>query len=212
VFSDRPEAVRYLPRPPDLAFGLFIIAIAWGCLWRGALRWAATFLFAAGIAAYALTPRPVLVIDGEGKAIIAQASDGAGAIWTSLPRTGATFERERLGQLAGLGPAQVAALAEPEQCSDSLCQWRSPGDRAVFVVRMVGGWEQACASGAIVIAKIAAPPKWRERCAVSALIEPGALAKRGGASITESAKKVQVSFAQSAIRRTWTPVAPTQGN
>ncbi|MEJ0024362.1 MAG: ComEC/Rec2 family competence protein [Alphaproteobacteria bacterium] len=206
VFADRPEAVSYLPRPPELAFALFVFAITWGCLWRGVLRAGAFVFLVAGAAIYATSARPVLLVDGEGKAIIARASDGAGALWTSLPSSGATFERERLGQLAGLGPRQVAALAEPEQCSADLCHWRTPAGRAVFVIRTAAGWDQACAREAIAIGQIAAPPQWRDRCAAAALIEPDVLAKRGGATITEIGQTVQVRFAQSAIRRTWTPV------
>jgi competence protein ComEC len=207
VFADRPEAVSYLPRPSDLAFGVFVFAIAWGCLWRGALRWAAVPLFAAGIAIYAATPRPVMLVDGDGKAIVALTAGDAGAIWTSMPRSGAAFERQRLGQLTGLGPKQVEALPEPEQCATDLCQWRTPGGHGVFVVRGERGWEQACAPNAIVIGQISAPPDWIKQCRVAALVEHADLAQRGGVSITEIGRTVTVRFARSPIRRTWTPAA-----
>ncbi|MGH6949794.1 MAG: ComEC/Rec2 family competence protein, partial [Vitreimonas sp.] len=59
TFGDRPEAVRALPRPPDLAFVLCALALVWACLWRGALRWAAVLFFAAGLALYVSAPRPI---------------------------------------------------------------------------------------------------------------------------------------------------------
>jgi hypothetical protein len=205
VFADRPEAVSYLPRPPDLAFAFAIIAIAWGCLWRGMLRWAAVLFLIAGAAIYATTPRPMLLMDGEGEAIIARVAGDAAPIWTSLPRSGATFERERLGQLAGLGPRQVATLAEPEQCAPDLCAWRTPKGRVVFLVRTDGGWAQACARNAIVIGQTARPLQWERSCAVAALITRADLGRRGGASITEQGATVRIRYARTAVPRTWTP-------
>ncbi|HWA22835.1 MAG TPA: ComEC/Rec2 family competence protein [Caulobacterales bacterium] len=209
VFADRPEAVTYLPRPPDLAFALCVFAITWGCLWRGAVRWAALAPFAAGIVVYALAPRPMLWIDGAGQAIIARTLGETGENWTALSRSGAAFERERLGQLAGLGPVQVAGLAEPEDCSEALCRWRTPSQRTALLVRAAGGWDQACVPDAIVIAQTPAPREWRETCRPAALIEPADLSRRGGAAITESAGAVDVRFAQGAALRTWaSPLQP----
>ena len=58
TFGERPEAVRALPQPPDLAFVLCVFALLWACLWRGALRWAAAPIFVASVALYVTAPRP----------------------------------------------------------------------------------------------------------------------------------------------------------
>ena len=59
TFGERPEAVRALPRPPDLAFALCVFALLWAALWRGALRWGALPVFAASVALYATAPQPI---------------------------------------------------------------------------------------------------------------------------------------------------------
>jgi competence protein ComEC len=202
-FADRPEAVRYLPRPEEAAFLLWIFAVAWGCLWRGALRWLALAPLTVGIALYVTAPKPAILVDGRGEAVLAKVSAASGAHWTKIAGRSGAFEAERVGQLAGLGPKDVADLAEPEGCSADLCHWRTPGRRNGFLVRTVAGYASACAPGAIVIARIAAPADWRARCRPAALVRPSDLAARSGVTITEAGRGLTVRFAQSPSRRPW---------
>ncbi len=204
VFADRPEAVRYLPRPPEIAFALCIFAIAWGCLWRGALRWIAVAPFVAGIAIYATAPRPVIWMDGGGQALLARAGQQNGARWTVLAERGAAFETERLGQLAGLGPNDIALVAPPERCAPSHCAWRTTNGRDAFLVITDAGLQNACVTNSIVVTKIRAPPGWRESCRTAALVGPDELSRRGGVSITERPAAVEVRFARREIPRAWT--------
>ena len=69
TFGARPEAVRALPQPPDLAFMLVVLAMVWACLWRGWLRWPALAPFAAGLALYVLAPAPVAAFDADLRAV-----------------------------------------------------------------------------------------------------------------------------------------------
>ena len=80
TFGERPEAVRALPRPPDVAFVLCVFALLWACLWRGALRWLGAPLFAASVALYVAAPQPVVAFDADLRAIYAR-DDGR---WTLI--------------------------------------------------------------------------------------------------------------------------------
>ena len=76
TFGERPEAVRAMPRPPDLAFILCVVSLLWAGLWRGALRWLGVIFFAASIALYIKAPIPLVAFDADTRAIYARA-DGA---------------------------------------------------------------------------------------------------------------------------------------
>jgi competence protein ComEC len=208
VFADRPEAVRYLPRPPEAAFLLWTLAVCWACLWRGPLRAGAIALALAGVALYAAAPQPMLWVDGRGDALLARASTETGPRWFALyDRTG-RFEAERVGQLAGLSPAEVGRLPSPEHCIAALCSWKTPAGRMVFLVRDAAGLDQACVANAIVVARVPSPPDWRIRCRTGALVTPDALTAKGGAAMTETPRGVETRFALSASVRPWALRAP----
>jgi competence protein ComEC len=105
TFGSRPEAVRALPRPPDLAFALCVGALLWACLWRGWLRWGGVVLFVACIALYISAPRPVAAFDADLRAIYAQAAEADTTHWTLIGGSGrSTYARDRLGAMLGLSP------------------------------------------------------------------------------------------------------------
>ncbi|MDZ4693231.1 ComEC/Rec2 family competence protein [Terricaulis sp.] len=202
TFGERPEAVRAVPRPPEIAFVLCVVALLWACLWRGALRWGALPIFAASLALYVAAPRPVLAFDADLRAIYARDNDR----WTLLAKEGrSTFARDRLGSMLGLAPAEIERLAPPEACSEGLCQWRRPaGD--IFLVRDPGQSEQACIARAIVLTSAAMPDGYAQRCRLGVLIDAQSLALLGGATITETPLGPRVARAWSAdTQRPWTP-------
>lgn len=203
TFGERPEAVRALPRPPDLAFVVCVVALLWACLWRGALRWGAAPVFALSVAVYVFAPRPVLAFDADLRAIYAR-DDGR---WTLLARQGrSSFARDRLGSMLGLAPAELARLAPPEDCSEGWCRWQS-GRHEIVVVRDAAFFEQACEPRALVISQHAAPERFAARCQLSALVDQRSLAAFGGAIATETPRGLVLTRAQSpALQRPWSRV------
>src|SRR6185436_17144432 len=126
TFGDRPEAVRALPRPPDLAFLLCVAALLWASLWRGALRWAAAPILGAAIVVYASAPRPSLAFDADLRAIYLREANAQG--WEVITGGGrSTYARDRLGAMLGVAPAEIEHLAPPETCAEAFCTWRSGG-------------------------------------------------------------------------------------
>jgi competence protein ComEC len=198
-FANRPEAVRWLPRPSEGVFLLWVFAVCWACLWRGALRWLSAPILVFAIALYVVTPKPILWVDASADAVLAR----DGERWVKIAGQRGAFEAERIGQLAGLGPRDVEALAPPEDCGQSLCLWRAPDGRRGALIIEETGFAAFCAPGAIVVSRATASAAWRARCRPAALIQPGDLATRGGASITLDRDRVFTTFAQNASSRPW---------
>lgn len=209
VFADRPEAVRYLPRPPEAAFLLWTFAVAWMCLWRGWLRLGALIPIAFGLALYLVAPRPSVFVDGAGQAALMRVAAERGPHWATVHARAGAFEAERMAQLAGLGPAQAALLAEPEGCTAASCRWRTQTGRAAALILTDAGYSEICGKGALIVARTPAPAGWSERCKPAALITPTELTKNGGATITEMEQSVQVRYAQPDNRRPWRTLAPS---
>lgn len=209
TFGERPEAVRALPRPPDLAFVLCVLALLWACCWRGALRWAAVPIFLSSVALYVTAPRPLLAFDADLRAIYAR-EDGRDS-WSLIAASGrSTYARDRLGAMLGIAPPRIERLAAPEQCGESLCAWRSEG-RDIFFVRAEEGWSGACVNDAIVLARLAAPQDFKARCALSALFDAEDISERGGVAVYLDDGAVEIARAwPDHVRRPWTVRAADQ--
>lgn len=86
---------------------ILIVAILWLTLWRSWLRFLAIVAILAGLAIWALSPKPVAWIGPEGRAILATPHGEA----ASLCRTsGGRFDATRLLDKAGVSPAEAARL------------------------------------------------------------------------------------------------------
>jgi competence protein ComEC len=203
TFGERPEAVRAMPRPPDVAFILCVLALVWACLWRGLLRWFAAPIFAASVALYVAAPPPVAAFDGELRVIYARDNGD----WTLLAASGrSTYARDRLGAMLGLSPSEIERLAPPETCGETVCRWRS-GERAIFLVRTAAAIETACVRNAIVVAEFEAPENYAARCRLGGLIDANSLARLGGAAIAETPLGSRIERARPLeIKRPWTPL------
>ena len=201
TFGERPEAVRALPRPPDLAFALCVFALLWASLWRGVLRWAALPAFIASIAIYATAPMPVVAFDGDLRAVYARGSD---VQWRLITSGRSTYARDRMGAMLGLAPTQVERLAPPDTCGDAYCTWRR-GERDFAFVRAEEGLAEACVRGATVIARVSAPEDFAHRCGLAGLMHAPDIAQLGGAMIYEDEDMLRIERAWPAhINRAWT--------
>jgi competence protein ComEC len=208
VFGDRPEAVRALPRPPDIAFLLCTGALLWACLWRGVLRWGAFLPFAAGILFYLTAPHPVAAFDSELHAVFIRVEDS----WTLVARRGrSSYARDRLGAMLGISAAELERLPMPQDCTEEACTINTPSGRPLVFVVSGEGFEQACLNRALVLTRLASPAGYAERCAPSALIDASDLELRGGALVYYTPAGVRIARAGDPnIRRPWTPAAPPQ--
>jgi competence protein ComEC len=204
TFGERPEAVRALPRPPDLAFVLCVVALLWASLWRGALRWFGAPILAASIALYVTAPRPVAAFDGDLRAIYLRESDGNWRLINQARRS--TYARERLGAMLGLAPAQLERLAPPESCGDEFCTWEIDGQRFAYA-RSEQALSQMCAEGGVILSRAPAPVG--VNCAVAHLIDANNLAQHGGGFIylEDGALRVERAW-PSGVQRSWTPRTP----
>ncbi len=211
AFAERPEAVRSLAKPPDATFLCWVLAIAWGCLWRGRLRWAALAPLVLGGGLYLAAPPAALLIDSRAEAAVARASASrAGAAWVLVKTRGGGFEADRLASLAGAGP-DAAGLPEPSDCTPARCRWRTPGGRDGVFVLSPEGFADACRRGAIVAARPPAPRDFAARCAPSALLDGPALRARGGAVVVETQGGVRTRHVDPhPTRRPWQASAAPQ--
>ncbi|MBC7767867.1 MAG: ComEC/Rec2 family competence protein [Phycisphaerales bacterium] len=206
TFGERPEGVRALPRPPDGAFVLCVIALIWACLWRGALRWGGAAFFAAGIALYLGAPQPIAAFDADMRVVYARVDQGDGVGWASMSRGGgSSYARERLGAMLGLAPSATERLAPPETCGEAACVWAVNG-RTLALVKDETGFAATCQAGALVIARVAAPEGYAQACALTALLDAPDIAQRGGALIYDTPAGLElVSAKRPEINRAWTP-------
>jgi hypothetical protein len=73
-------------------------------------------------------------------------------------------------------------------------------------VRDEQGFANACVSGAIVLARIAAPAEFARECHTAALLDAHDLAAQGGGFIYADADALRIERARtSGVNRPWTP-------
>lgn len=181
TFGGRPEALRALPQPPHAAFLLCVFAMQWACLWRGKVRWLGLAPFVACLTLYLGAPRPLAVFDADLRALFVQQPDNRWGLLTAPGRS--TFAQDRLGAILGLSAPQVARLADPDACGPSACVIQVGEAQAFILVRTEAGFEQACAPGALVVSRHAAPEGFKTRCAPAHLLDASALDRSGGAFV-----------------------------
>jgi competence protein ComEC len=205
AFGERPEAIRALPRPPDLAFLLCVSALCWACLWRGALRWGGAALLAASIWVYTTTPQPAAAFDGDLRALYARVNEGGAEHWTLITGRGrSTYARDRLGAMLGIAPAAIERLAPPETCAEDTCVWDAGNGVSLAYVRGAAGFDAACGRS-VIISGLEAPEGFAATCAPRPLLDRADIALRGGALIYLEAEGVRIERAlPRGVRRPWT--------
>ncbi len=194
TFGERPEAIRALPKPPDLAFVLCVAALIWASLWRGWLRWLATPLMALSIGLYVAAPRPIMAFDADLRAVFVR-EQGAWTLLTNPRRS--TYARDRLGAMLGLSPPVLERLAPPTACANERCAWRL-GSRMLIVARAFDP-RRDCLANAIIIVETLAP---FDQCATARLVGPGDRLRFGGAFIFSDGRIERAR--PSALARPWT--------
>lgn len=197
TFGVRPEAVRALPKPPDAAFLLCVMALLWASLWRGWLRWGALGFFTASIALYITAPQPVVALDGDLRAVFSR--DAAGR-WTLIERPGrSTYVRDRLGGMLGLAPAQLERIAAPESCGEGGCKLSD----AMTFARTDEAVAASCAQVSVIIATSNVSAN---ACSGSGYLDAANRAALGGALIYETPSGHRIERARPAqVQRPWTP-------
>jgi competence protein ComEC len=182
VFGERPEAVRALPRPDDVAFVLCVLALLWGCLWRGALRWGALLLLAASAAVYLAQPHPVAAFDADLRAVFVRSE--AGWAMASKPRR-STYTTERIGAMLGVAPLRLERMIAA--CAEQGCQLRTPAGRLIALARTAEEASEACGRADLILA-------WShgEGCAETPRIDPQSLSRTGGGLVYEDASGLRI--------------------
>ncbi len=215
VFGERPEAVRALPRPPDTAFIMCVVALLWACLWRGWLRWGGAPMLAASVALYLFSPLPLAAFDSDMRAVFVRDQNG----WNLLARGGrSTYARERLGAMLGIAPLTIERLPVPELCNEAACTLSLAGRRGLLVrteagfaaMHSIGAPDHGVLDGgALVLTHLLAPPHYREIHRLEALIDANNLARLGGGFIYAEQSSLRIARALNpATHRPWTPRAP----
>jgi competence protein ComEC len=196
TFGERPEAVRALPRPPDGAFVLCVLALLWASLWVGLLRWGGALLLALSVGMYLAAPQPVLAFDADLRAVFARNDDGGWALLAARGRS--PYARERLGAMLGLTPDEVSRLAPPEACDETSCSWQSGGRRFVFAL---SNNSIECTGADLVLLREGAFPD----CNAPIVISAGDRIERGGALVYAAGGRLRIEFARAPNhRRPWT--------
>lgn len=194
TFGSRPEAVRALPKPPDIAFLLCAGALMWACLWRGRLRWGGAALFAGAVALYAGAPVPVAAFDGDLRAVFLREATGAGSEWRLVASGRSTYARDRLGAMLGLSPAQIERLAPPEQCGAAGCALTLADQRKLRLV--TDPTTADCAAGDLLLSNATLTA-----CPNTTIIDRDSLSRQGGGLIYSNGI---VRAAPPEVRRPWT--------
>ncbi len=207
TFGSRPEAVRALSQPPALALGLWVLAMAWACLWRGQVKWGAAPIAAGALALYAATPAPIGAFDQDLRAVYVR--DGEAKAWRLIAQERRSdFARERLGTMLGISPVAQQTLAPPDACSAHACTWRTPGGRDVLLA-LDGQGLSECAHHDFVIAAQPLTADQRLVCPSVMIVDAAARARHGGALVYERRAGIRIAWSYPpTTRRPWMSAAP----
>ena len=112
-------AVAMVPNMPGWAFAAAIAGFLWLCLWRHPMRYAGLAGIVAGLSAAALSPRPDLLVTGDGRHLAIMAEDGTPHL---LRARAGDFVRDMLSEGAGYDgeapPLDASAFAN---CNRDAC-------------------------------------------------------------------------------------------
>ncbi|GAA0728809.1 ComEC/Rec2 family competence protein [Sphingomonas japonica] len=181
-----PGAVTALPAIPAGAFAAMLLGMLWIGLWRTRVRAFGLVPLAVGAGWALTTPRPDLIVTGDGRHLALRSADGGMAL---LRDRAGDYVRSMLGETAGTD-AELGALADrgDVRCSADLCiadyrsatrTWRILATRSGYFVD-AGELIAACRQADIVIADRGLPagcvPRWLR-------LDRAALVRTGGVAI-----------------------------
>lgn len=203
-----------------LAFGqgaliLFAFGIAWLCLWRTALRWAAVPVLGVALALAAFPSRPDVVIDASGRSLAARGPDGhmavtgakgssfAAKVW--LAADGAPI-RERFANRTMTDDRAVGGTGA--RCDHLGCVAPLAGGGIVSLALDARAFDEDCRVATLVVTRLVAPRACSENAAV---IDRDVLAATGALSLTRHGASFRAAAARDpAGARPWTAAKSSQ--
>jgi competence protein ComEC len=108
-----PAAMLRIPPIPDLAILLITAGLIWLCIWRSTPRFAGFLVLLAGMAIYAQTRPPDILVSGDARLIALH--NGATIFLIREPKAAAFT-------LAQWAPVWGSAPLTPSQCSGNICR------------------------------------------------------------------------------------------
>ena len=204
-------AVAMLPTMPRWAFAAFIFGGLWLCLWNGRVRRWGLIPLAIGAVGAAMSPKPDLLVTGDGQHLALVRSDGVPVLLRS--RSG-DFVRDLMSE-ASAYDGDPLALEEQRfaRCSRDACIADIVQGKAAWRVMAIRSreridWTQltrACADADIVVASRRLPqgctPRWLK-------LDRRALATSGGVAIMLGQKPHVTSVADRLGNHPWRAQAP----
>lgn len=187
VVAAAPGSVAALPVMPAASFALMVAGGLWVGLWRTRGRFAGLVPLVAGALWAAATPRPDLLVTGDGRHVALRTDDGDVAL---LRDRAGDFTRAVLAENGGVDSDALVALAErpKARCSSDLCvaetlrggrRWRIAATRSGYPV----AWRElvaVCADSDIVVSDRRLPrgcqPRWLR-------LDRGSLSRTGGVAV-----------------------------
>ncbi|WP_343347006.1 ComEC/Rec2 family competence protein [Sphingomicrobium sp. XHP0239] len=163
-------AVAMVPNMPGWAFAASIGGFLWLCLWRHRSRYVGLAGMAIGLGAAAFSPRPDLLVTGDGRHLAIIADDGTPHL---LRARAGDFVRDMLSEGAGYdGEAPALDTSAFANCNRDACLADLQGDGRTYRLlatrsRDLIAWEDlvaACAKADIVVSERWLPdacqPRW----------------------------------------------------
>jgi competence protein ComEC len=182
-----PGSERYTPAFGEGALVLFALGIAWLCLWRTELRWAAVPALLLAFTMAAIPARPDVVVEASGRAFAARGPNGAMALAGLRP---SAFAARVWAAADGEPPS---ATPNPVRCDPYGCVAPLAGGGIASLVIDARAFDEDCRRAALVVTRLVAPPACRETAAVidqTVLAATGALTlRREGAAFAADAAR-----------------------
>lgn len=212
--ANAPGAVAALPVMPDGAYALMVAGGLWLALWRTRWRRLGLLPLALGASWALATPKPDLLVTGDGRHLAVRTSSGAMAV---LRDRAGDYTLDLLTENAGNTDAPLLLSEQADaRCSHDLCL-ADAGGAKVLATRsqyLVDAREliAACRGADIVVSERRLPrgcrPRWLR-------LDRPVLAKTGGVAVSVAAGSVR-SVVDPADRHPWrhpttvTPSRPSQ--
>jgi competence protein ComEC len=209
--GEAPGAVALLPAMADAAYGLMVAGALWVALWRTKWRRWGLVPFAVGALWALFSPRPDLVVTGDGRHVAFLGPDGKVGILRTRAKD---YVRSTLAEsfatddeLPDVDDLKGAA------CTDDSCLvtlWRGGRPWRILATRTKtpfdkGPLAQACAAADIVVSERFLPrdcaPRWLK-------VDPRLLRKTGGLSIRLGASPSVKTVAQGVGSHPWSFYTP----
>ncbi|MGV3770384.1 MAG: ComEC/Rec2 family competence protein [Sphingobium phenoxybenzoativorans] len=181
-----PGAVALTPAISPVEFGLTVAGGLWCLLWRSRARWIGLLPVLAGAAMIAMTPKPDIMVTGDGRHVAIRLPDGGMAI---LRDKAGDYVRDALSESAGYD-GELAAFADipAARCSRDLCnvdmvrgerRWRMLATRSFDLVP-ASQLARDCAAADVVVSERRLPrtcnPRWLK-------IDRSMLRRTGGVAV-----------------------------